>query len=355
MEQSNEWITIESDPGVFSGLVQAFGAKNIQVEELYSLDDSALEALSLTDIYGLIFLFKWGSKDDERQVVNAEFLPDLFFAKQVVTNSCATQALLSILLNCAAIETGEQLQEFKSFTTSFEPYMKGLAIGNCEHLRACHNSYAKGQSALLIEQDGSSDKGDAFHYVSYVPHNNKIYELDGLKSGPIEVGEFDTENKWAQAALPEIRRRISQLQSKKRKADGQEQEDTDIRFNLLAVVGDRTQMAQQKISAAKQMVQKTEIKLVSLGEDLELTEMDEDMEIDDGAMDSLPNEVAALQALRLQHQSNIEEYSEVLEQEKQKFTNYAAENARRQHDWIPFTLCLLSQAARLHKLEISVK
>jgi ubiquitin carboxyl-terminal hydrolase L5 len=161
---SNDWCTIESDPGVFTCLIESFGVKGAELSELWSLDEDSL--MQLGKVYGLIFLFKWeqehqtssGSGDDggniNRVPLTEDEIPsDLFFARQTVTNACATQAILSVLLNAADTNSsdltlGPVLSEFKSFTSSFPPYLKGEAIGGSEEIRVSHNSFSRNDPFL---------------------------------------------------------------------------------------------------------------------------------------------------------------------------------------------------------------
>jgi len=59
---------------------------------------------------------------------------------------------------------------------------------------------------IAITADDDS-KEDAFHFISYVPVNGVLYELDGLKNGPIHLGEC-TEDNWLDKARAVIQQRI---------------------------------------------------------------------------------------------------------------------------------------------------
>ena len=93
MSSGDDWCTIESDPGVFTELLEDLGCTQVQLEELWSLDDDTLQNLQASgEIYGLIFLFQWkGSIARNPNALPEDSVPEgLFFAHQVATNACAT-------------------------------------------------------------------------------------------------------------------------------------------------------------------------------------------------------------------------------------------------------------------------
>ena len=191
---------------------------------------------------------------------------------------------------------GEEHAAFKAFARDPEQ-LRGLAIGQSEIVRTAHNSFAPVE-AFAVDEKRASEKDDevtraqfgaqfgaalwrrlssaqVYHFISYVPHEGKLYELDGLKGGPICLGEIDggadgEHGDWLAAVRPVIQRRIGQYTSK------------EIRFNLMAVVAnrrDRLVAAQARIEKERNMtVGKVQARSGKLPTPEELTKLADDHE-----------------------------------------------------------------------------
>ena len=68
---------------------------------------------------------------------------------------------------------------------------------------------------------------DVFHYVSYINFKNNVYEIDGLREGPILIYENVQDSEWIEKVKPAILDRINLYAN------------NEIKFNLLAVVPDK--------------------------------------------------------------------------------------------------------------------
>lgn len=155
-------------------LISSLGVEGVGVEEIYSLD---LMLESKAKSYGLIFLFKWVQENDPRPILDPTAVENLIFSKQTVQNACATQAILSVLLNSENIEIGETLQEFKSFMIHLDSESRGFAIGDSNQIREIHNSFARAEPFFIEEsKNRRGKKEDAYHFVAYLPFQGKVYE-----------------------------------------------------------------------------------------------------------------------------------------------------------------------------------
>lgn len=197
---------------------------------------------------------------------------------------------MSVLLNCKHpdISLGPNLEEFKNFCQSFDANMRGLALSNSDVIREVHNSFSR-QTLFEYDSKQASKDDDVFHFVSYIPIDGHLYELDGLKEGPIDLCPCPVGEQWVQAAKPIIQKRINKYN------------EGEIHFNLMAIVTDRkTLYERQKANVCD------------------------------------PAELERLQAL--------------IEEEIRKSKRYQIENIRRKHNYLPLIMELLKILAKEGKL-----
>ncbi|KAJ2747491.1 hypothetical protein GGI20_000480 [Coemansia sp. BCRC 34301] len=323
---SNEhgnWCLIESDPGVFTELIHNMGVRDVQVEELYSLDSGSLSAME--PVYGLIFLFKWqgqsATPSNSANQAGGTLVDnqDVFFAQQIIQNACATQAILSILLNREQeIELGETLANFRSFAADLPPDMRGLALTNCDQIREVHNSFVRPESFLTDpdERRRSADEDDdLFHFISYVPVNGRLYELDGLQRGPIDHG---TSENWLEDVGAVIQRRMA------------EYSQGEIRFNLMALIGDRRKLLTEQISTVDADISR----LMATLEQLRLDDTTQAAQ----ESQAVESQIAGLTSERAELEHKVD-------MENDKFSRYKFDNSLRKLNFIPFVYQLVRAMA----------
>jgi len=258
----------------------------------------------------------------------------LYFPRQVITNACATQAILSILLNNEdKIELGPELTEFKSFTKLMDANMKGLAISNCEKVRVEHNKFSKPEP-FVYTSTTATEKDDVFHFVGYLHFKNNVYEIDGLQEGPILICENVKNEEWIEKVKPSIIERVN-LYSQ-----------NEIKFNLLTIVPDRKMVAWKEIECLTKRKQYIMKKLSGSS-----TSNMDDVEMADNFPEYDAKSPSELNNLLQDLESNITNHKMIVSGESEKMEKFKTENERRQHNYLPLIFEMLKSLAEKGVLE----
>ena len=182
----------------------------------------------------------------------------------------------------------------------FDSESRGLAIGNSDTIRLTHNSFARNDSFFIEESKLKSGKGDAHHFIAYVPYGGNVYELDGLKAGPILVGSIDTGCDWLTVVKPVIEARMARYSA------------SETHFALMSIGRSTLASLRAEADAARLRLESLE---PASSEEQQCKECIADID------------------LRI-----FEENSRLLSQRE--------ENDRRKHNFVPFILRLLHHLSR---------
>merc|ERR1739842_122997 len=154
-------------------------------------------------------------------------------------------------------------------------------------IRSVHNSFAR-QTLFEFDSKKAEKDDDVFHFVSYVPINGRIYELDGLKPGPVDHGPAGED--WTDNVRSVIEARMMKYTQ------------GEIQFNLMGIIQDKTIRYNSQLKALSGM-----------------------------SIDSQMAEVARIEML--------------LAEEENKRAKWKTENIRRRHNYLPLIMELLRSLA----------
>jgi len=200
----SRWAPIESNPEVLSEWATAVGLPNELVEfsEVYGLDPDLLNLVP-KPVEAVLLVFpitkefdKIRNSEDERLQKDGQphLDPTLFYVKQTIPNACGTIALLHSIYNSPLpVEPMSALQKFQDEGIAMTPEQRAKLLEETDLFATAHEAAAAGgQSAMPANLDTD------YHFIAFVqapdaqdPEKHRIVELDGRRSGPVDLGESE--------------------------------------------------------------------------------------------------------------------------------------------------------------------
>ncbi|KAI0037671.1 hypothetical protein FA95DRAFT_1613995 [Auriscalpium vulgare] len=179
-----------SSLGVFTDLARGLGIHHIELVELYDIEPWAVAHLQPR---GLIFCHLWHKDKDARRprALDDPAAEPVWFANQLSDDACASLALLNVMLNCRSCNIGKDLRLFQAQTKEMDPVAVRHMWGNQIARNLQEAAKVSKQPPLKKRKIAPSPPCRRRHRdipLYRLCHGN-IWELDGLMSGPIEVGE----------------------------------------------------------------------------------------------------------------------------------------------------------------------
>ncbi len=201
MEKEN-WLALESNPGVLNEYIQnlGFDVSKFKFNDLYSTEDWA-RGMIKNPVLGMMLVFPYGQKHKdfmkkEKKLVlekGQELDKGLFHMRQKAKNACGSVGIYHILLNLSKEDQGllsddSVVSQFKKENIGKDLEERGNNFLNNNAIKNIHKNLAKKGNT-----DNNKDLKIDKHFVSFIPFNGDLYEMDGQKDFPINHGKTSRE------------------------------------------------------------------------------------------------------------------------------------------------------------------
>lgn len=220
------WLPLESNPDVVSTFSHRMGASPLwKFHDVFGTDPELL-AFVPTPVLAVMLLFpvsaaaKQTAAESVAQVnTDGQVLSDkVWFCKQRITNACGTVGVLHALMNADDVEKDGWLKKFAENTEGKDPEACADVLEGDTELDKCHADAAEqGQT-----RPPALDEVVKLHFVVMIQKDGCLYELDGRKPFPLNLGPSEPGQ-----LLPHA---VSTIQERYINKD-----PTNVNFNILAL------------------------------------------------------------------------------------------------------------------------
>jgi ubiquitin carboxyl-terminal hydrolase L3 len=195
-KKKQRWFPLESNPTLINKYIRQLGFDTSLYEfvDVYSTEDWALDMVPqpVAAVLMLYPLTDNQTKNTEDDVVAVEEMQDkVWFIKQRIGNACGTIGLLHALLNAPEpIRMYEENSWIQNFSNDcpipLDPIAKAEILEVDQKIAKLHDEATSSEDNATDR--GSIDDDILTHFIALVCVDDKLYELDGRKAGPIFHG-----------------------------------------------------------------------------------------------------------------------------------------------------------------------
>lgn len=209
-----KWPPLESDPEIFTQYFQKLGLPDdISFNEIYSMDKEMLDMIE-SPVYAVILCCS--TKDcpeitrDSNNYKEDNAVP--YYMKQTEALDMACGVIASVHgvgnnLDSISLSFDSGLGKYFNEAIKMNSLDKAKFLENDNDFKVAHQIFAnQGQSNLCNNADEVNN-----HYICFIYHDGKLYELDGLKKGPYLAKDGIKQNELLAESIEVIKKRIEGL------------------------------------------------------------------------------------------------------------------------------------------------